>query len=139
MHVFSDHMILEAPVNTSAPLGSNATFFCAVTRAEISWRLHGRNILLDDEDAWSTAENNGVFRGEVFSNSTMNASELIVTASQENNRTFSIACSAFGGLSHSPLNSPNVLLTVFGRLCACTICMLHFFCLRALHEDLHED
>ena len=102
-------------MNTSTPLGSNATFFCAVTQAEISWRINGRNIALDDEVAWSTAKNDGLFRGEVFSNSTMNASVLIVTASKQNNRTFSIACSAFGGLSHSPLNSPNVLLTVFGK------------------------
>ena len=125
MHVFSDHMILEAPVNTSAPLGSNATFFCAVTQAEISWRLNERNIPLDDEDAWSNAENDGVFRGEVFSNSTINASVLIVTASKKSNRTFSIACSAFGGLSHPPFNSPNVLLTVFGRLCVHALFVLH--------------
>ena len=116
VHDSSDHRILQAPVNASAPLDSNATFYCAVTQAEISWRLNGRNILLDDEHAWSIAEQDGLFRGEMFSNSTVNTSVLIIAASRENNRTFSIACSAFGGLSHLPRNSPNVFLTVFGQL-----------------------
>ena len=117
VHVFSDHMILVAPVATSAPLGSNASFYCAVTQAEISWSLNGRKIPLDDEDTWRMALNDGLFRGEIFSNSTLNASVLIVAATKENNMTFSIACSAIGKISHSPINSAEVYLTVFGKLC----------------------
>ena len=105
-------------MNTSAPLGSNASFSCAVTQAEIRWRLDKLNIRLDDEDRWRNYENIGMFRGEdfVFSNSTVNASVLIVTASPEINRTFSIACSAFRGFGEPPNNSPEVFLTVFGKL-----------------------
>ena len=114
----TDHVFLEAPVNTSAPLGSNATFFCAVTQAEIRWRLNGLNIPLDNEDKWRAYESIGMFRGEMFSNHTLNASVLIVTASKETNRTSSIACSAFRGYGNLPHNSPNVFLTVFGKFCA---------------------
>ena len=111
-----DHMILEGPVATSAPLGTNATFYCTVQQAEISWRLNGQNIKLDDEVLWRRANNySGVFRGEAWSNSTVNTSTLIATASEQINNTLRIACSAFGGYRSRVINSPYVFLTVFGK------------------------
>ena len=118
-NAFSGNVFLEAPVNTSAPLGSNATFSCAVTQAEIRWRLNKINLPLDDDDRWRNFENIGMFRGVEFSNSTVNASILIVTASPKINRTYSIACSAFRGYDHPLNNSQEVFLTVFGKLHAC--------------------
>ena len=114
-----DHMILVAPEATSAPLGSNASFYCTVQHAEIRWRINGLNIRLDDEQTWRTAANitlNGYFRGDTWSNSTVTAATLLVTATQHNNRTVTIACSAFGGLSSTNKQSPNVQLTVYGML-----------------------
>ena len=112
---FPSDIILEAPVNTSAPLGSNATFYCAVTQAEISWRLHGDNIRLNDDSRWMNALSLQIYRGEIWSNATVNSSVLIVTATESNNGT-KISCFAKRAFVTTD-TSADVQLTVFGMWC----------------------
>ena len=103
---------------TSAPLGRNASFHCTVEHAEIRWRINNLNIPLDDERSWRDAAGtavNGYFRGELWSNSTVLSATLLITATQRNNNSVTIACSAFGGVHSTVENSDNVLLTVFGK------------------------
>ena len=101
-------------MNTSAPLGFNATFYCAVTQAEISWKLNGDSIGLNEEERWMTALNpHHIYRGDIWSNATVNTSVLIVTATNNNNGTIIISCFAKRALGITE-TSDGVLLTVFG-------------------------
>ena len=104
-------------MNVSAPLGSNATFLCTVRNAEIKWKLNDKDLGLDDEDLWQGARTIPAFRGETWSNSTVSTSVLIITASEGNNNSLTIACSAFGGFNGSLASSPPAFLAVFGKLC----------------------
>ena len=103
---------------TSAPLGRNASFHCTVEHAVIRWRINNLNIPLDDERTWRAAADttvNGYFRGELWSNSTVLSATLLVIATQHNNNSVTIACSAFGGVHSTVENSDNVMLMVFGK------------------------
>jgi hypothetical protein len=112
-----EHAVVSAPQPVTAPLGSNATFYCTVLHAEeLKWRINNLDIPLDEESLWEIAARpgNGFFRGEFWSNSTVIEASLLVFASVSNNRSVNISCSAFGGYEHPLESSPNVQLTVFG-------------------------
>ena len=110
---------MSAPQPVTAPLGSNATFYCTVVHAEeLKWGINSLDIPLNEEPLWEIAARpgNGFFRGEFWSNSTVIEASLLVFASVSNNRSVNISCSAFGGYEHPLESSPNVQLTVFGIL-----------------------
>ena len=103
-------------MNTSAALGSNATFQCTVRNAEIKWRVNGLNIDWNYQPSQSLANERGIYEGETWSNNTTNTSRLLVLATKKFNDTaeFGVACVAFGGVHHNAINSPEVYLSVFG-------------------------
>lgn len=115
---YSDHRVVLGPEALTAPLGTNATFHCIVANGELRWRINNLNIPLSADDVWETAAKpvNGFFRGEFWSNSTVEIGTLLISATLRNNRSVNISCSAFGGYSYPAWNSPNVQLTVFGKL-----------------------
>ncbi|CAI8046170.1 hypothetical protein GBAR_LOCUS25516, partial [Geodia barretti] len=110
-----DHRVVKGPDAVTAPLGSNATFKCVVENAELRWTIDDLPISLDAEELWEQAALpvNGFFRGEFWSNSTITAATLLVSASVQNNGTV-FGCAAFGGFGYPQDFSPNVSLTVFG-------------------------
>ena len=114
-----EHAVLKAPQSATAPLGTNATFNCTVQHAlELKWRINNLDIPLNEENMWEIAArpNNGYYRGDFWSNSTIITASLLVLASVSNNRSVNIGCAAFGGYAHPLETSPNVQLTVFGKL-----------------------
>ena len=114
-----EHAVVNVPQPVSAALGSNATFYCTVLHAqELKWRINNLDIPLSGEYLWEIAARpgNGFFRGEFWSNSTVIEASLLVFASVSNNRSVNISCSAFGGYEHPLEISPNVQLSVFGKL-----------------------
>ena len=114
-----DHAVLKAPHPAAAPLGTNATFNCTVQHAlELKWRINNLDIPLDEENMWEIVArpDNGFYRGDFWSNSTIITASLLVLDSVSNNRSVDIGCAAFGGYAHSLETSPNVKLTVFGKL-----------------------
>ena len=109
-----DHEILEAPVNTSAPLGTNATFNCAVRGNRLLWRVNNQDLKTDD--GIDSANERGIFIGPSSQSEHANRSSLIVLALDETNNTFKFACVADDGLPQQNIISIQVYLTVFGKL-----------------------
>ena len=104
-------------MNTSAALGSNATFQCTVRNAEINWRVKEFNIDWNSVPSQSLANEHGIiYEGETWSNNTTNTSRLLVLATEGFNDTanFELACVAFGGMGHESPKSDEVHLSVFG-------------------------
>ena len=97
-------------MNTSAALGSNATFQCTVRNAGIKWRVHGEDIDWT-ENIWNE---NGIYEGETLSSGSNSTSRLLVLASN-NNAEFSFACVASGEPGQGEaIDSHKVYLSVFG-------------------------
>ena len=105
----SSPRITVVPENATAPLNSNASFYCETVGAEILWRIRGTQLsktanpddVQDFRDVGIVAE-----FGE-------NSSTLYIVASDTNNVT-DIRCIGFITVLNL-MSSPTVFLTVYGE------------------------
>ena len=104
----SGQMITQPPVSITAALGTNATFTCH-GNAQVFWNISGTQITLPDQLP--------IFaRASIYTSvPTSRFSELIVTATAENNFTRTIQCLVALGAIDAPVESEIVRLFVYGE------------------------
>ena len=100
-------MITQPPVNTTAALGTNATFSCHA-KGEVFWEVSGTQIV--EANKMSSFATVGVYAPLPMND----FSELIVTATRDNNVTRKIKCIVSLGLVMTN-GSEAVRLLVYGE------------------------
>ena len=119
MYVYTTgQMITQPPVSTTAALGTNATFACHGD-AQVFWKITGTSI--------TSADQLPIFAREKIYASlpTPRFSELIMTATAENNFTRTIQCLVTLGYVDTPVESE----IVYGECKLIFLAVHTFLCL----------